>query len=479
MCISNRKGGFIIKLSIKGSGSWIVGQKEYLGHVYTNEEYGVIELEFEIVHHGKPLSFLELPLTIEYISGEYSNGAKATFINCRRNSTNDIYNVSTKFSYSVEFLLNGVSLDSSTAFFESISFEIQGLNSWGGISAYKNNGDDNFALVHNDEVSRVIYSSNQFELSYHIQASPLPYFDWELLKHKIELNQRTIISIESKETKDIYWFMKQLNVLKRLIEISFGKQLFIHSINGYLPDKIIKYAIEFKSPRIQSKEVHLPLKQEYLFTLNELVELGRYDLYFQKYEKLEPIIDLYIELLYSENISLTRFFLNIVQALETYHSSFVCNGSTRDFRKRVQDVYLNKLLDQSEKDYYKKLLLAKSNSFITLESRLADLILSEFGTQFELLEWTDSIFPNIISSTRNYYTHLNPLQKKDALSGEKLHFASVILKSILEYYILKEVGFSDVTFRTEKIKEQIEELMTHLKVKEAVNTLQSRQNNHL
>lgn len=65
-------------LNFSGSGYFNVNDKDerYHGNLYLNTEQGGIMLEIDIFHEGAPLSYLVLPLEIEYISGELTNGFK-------------------------------------------------------------------------------------------------------------------------------------------------------------------------------------------------------------------------------------------------------------------------------------------------------------------------------------------------------------------------------------------------------------------
>ena len=52
-------------------------------------------------------------------------------------------------------------------------------------------------------------------------------------------------------------------------------------------------------------------------TLPELIEKNSFQLFFEKQELLEPVLELYLEILTSTHTSNRRVFLNVVQALET------------------------------------------------------------------------------------------------------------------------------------------------------------------
>ena len=146
-----------------------------------------------------------------------------------------------------------------------------------------------------------------------------------------------------------------------------------------------------------------------------------------------------------------RAFLNTVQALETYHSRFKAN-TLEEYKKRIKEVILK---DRPEEfvENDKKFLMANSYKFITLESRIADLLVADFNIYFDTGDIKHLDFPNIIANTRNYYIHYdeNIKKKSKILTSEELGIYTRALIYILEYYILIELGFSNL----ENIKKKL------------------------
>ena len=163
--------------------------------------------------------------------------------------------------------------------------------------------------------------------------------------------------------------------------------------------------------------------------------------YFGKHEKLAPIVELFLEPLYVKINSNTRIFLNIVQALETYHSRFVTN-SIDEYRVKVDHLSKARPIENAEE--LKKFLLANSNKFITLKSRLADLLFADGNIFFDTGKIQRNDFPSVIAHSRNYYIHYDESikEKYRVLSEEELQIYNRALLQILEYYILLEFGFS-------------------------------------
>lgn len=139
----------------------------------------------------------------------------------------------------------------------------------------------------------------------------------------------------------------------------------------------------------------------------------------------------------------------MVQALETYHSRFVTND-INEFKQRVDNLLSS--FGETRADEYKTYLLAHSNKFITLESRLADLLLAEWKIHFDTGDINYQDFPSIIAHSRNYYIHYDEglKDKYRILSQEELQIYNTVLIEILEYYILLELGFVETNGKLKK-----------------------------
>src|SRR5699024_3280543 len=145
-------------------------------------------------------------------------------------------------------------------------------------------------------------------------------------------------------------------------------------------------------------------RYSYLFNLDDVIEKGNFNKYMESTIKLEPVIDLYLDLIYSQEMNVTQAFLNITQALETYHSRFIFSGKISQYKRRVDEIIL-KEVPEINKKHYREFLLANSKKFITLQSRIAELLLANFQFRFYTGEIPFFDFPKSVVARRNYYTH--------------------------------------------------------------------------
>lgn len=432
----------------RGSGKVLFSAKEYKCALYYSEDSGSIAINIFNETESGVSSFLELPLEITELSGRLESGYKFTLINLTRDSMND--NLSsriTTFTYCAEYMISGISnAPNENVTFSKIGFVLSDIIDWGGQSIYFIG--DNYELRHKESnVSVNIYEGDKYTLRYKVSGSYLPCSEMELLKETIELKQHGIIELEFTNEQILKDIVPVFNSIKRLIEISVLSQVNVEKMYGYSKkivdtygDKKYERQIDIYGNSIKTENNILRPHKYNWITLSELVANNAIEQFLIKQEKLEPIIELFVELFYLKNSSITRVFLNAVQALETYHSRFVTNDLAV-FKKRVDR--LASMASATNAQYVKNFIMANSKKFVTLESRLADLLYAEGSTFFDTGDIKREDFPSVIAHTRNYYIHYDEEIKKKykVFSPEELEIYNAVLFKMLEHYIFLELGF--------------------------------------
>lgn len=457
-----------MELKYNGSGRIFYKEHEYKCDLYINENQGGIMTTVSV--EKVFADFLELPFEIEFLSGELSNGFRFSLMNCTRQGMQDLVSENRSvFTYFVQYMFKGVGgKECKEIRFYKVNFGLSAIMEWGEISGYT--VGENYELLSNNEIETEVYADERITIKYIVTSSLLPVGPFELLKEKIILSQNGNIEITLKKEDSINEFYEILKKIKRLIELSVLRQIYINEITGWTSDifdeyeqKRIKRPIEIVGGEIKKEELKSSSVHTWKWiTLPELIKNGSFAYFFAKYELLQPIIELYIEIIYSRSISNIRSFLNIVQALETYHSRFKTND-IEEFRSRIYTVILK---DRPESCIKRdtEFLMANSRRFITLESRMADLLLAEFQLHFDTGDIRYLDFPNVIAKTRNYYIHYDEKIKDNGrvLTEEELSIYNHALMYILEYYLLIELGFSDVEQIREKLNKRWGSVSTEL-----------------
>ena len=98
---------------------------------------------------------------------------------------------------------------------------------------------------------------------------------------------------------------------------------------------------------------------------------------------------------------------------------------------------------------------------------MADLLFAENKINFDTGDIAKKDFPEVVAKTRNYYIHYDESLKEHnrILSVEELGIYNGVLFFVLEYYLLKELGFSmDGKEIREKLKERWGSVSQHLDI---------------
>ena len=145
-------------------------------------------------------------------------------------------------------------------------------------------------------------------------------------------------------------------------------------------------------------------------------------------------------------------FLNIVQALETFHARFFYEDNKEKYVASVTERF------GSLQNYpdIEKLLLCDTQKdenckYIILVSRLNDLLIGKYDGLFQDYYVTDAEFAQTVADTRHYYTHYGKSKEKKALKGDKLIDAIGILSLLLEYNVCLQLGIDNQS----KVREQL------------------------
>ena len=257
--------------------------------------------------------------------------------------------------------------------------------------------------------------------------------------------QRVRVSIASEEKLAIKELIsirdKILAIISFAIKnnINVEEEYFLDYEDSYLIGNDIKqYYKHYLLIAQRELEIYDSRVMDYNFTLDQLDSTKDIN---KELEKLVPIFNLYLSLFKYRDMPLEMVFLNIVQALETFHSRFFY----RDKKKEYVDSVMNRFSKSMNFDKLKKKLLSDTQmdencSYIILVSRLNDLLIGNYNTIFYDYWGGEEDYGQIIADTRHYYTHYGSSKEKKALKGDDLGEAIFVLSSLLEYHICLILG---------------------------------------
>ena len=291
----------------------------------------------------------------------------------------------------------------------------------------------------------------QYKISDNIKVEFIPVLgkhEHVMKSEKVIFEQYMVVELTYKRVENFKNIMSNLNQIIQLIEMSTNLKVEIAQIEGFKNSSFYKihqinkrvlnpYRIYYsKEEESDFNNIELIKRDnKFICDLKSIVEVDGLDNWFKKYEDLKPIIELYNKK-FEYDIGEEQEFLNVVQALEFYHTRFVVED-LKEYKQRIEEKckkqpkLLEYIFDKTQND----------TSYIILRNRLIDLILNSNILSFFNRGINFIYFAQSITDTRHYYTHYNISKKYKALQGTELSIVTVILNTLLEYYLLKELGF--------------------------------------
>ena len=170
--------------------------------------------------------------------------------------------------------------------------------------------------------------------------------------------------------------------------------------------------------------------------------------WFQKYEFLKDVLDLYFSLLQIQQPYAQHRFLFRVQVLEAYHRKTYANSSLVAENIKKKKEVIDRCVNQEDKAYLKdKLAFAHEP---TLKDRLLELFrnctviadILEIGSDAAEKDTEINDFANKIRDARNFLTHYDKKKSKEVLGNFDLYKLSEKLDIVIRYYLFIEMGFS-------------------------------------
>lgn len=193
-----------------------------------------------------------------------------------------------------------------------------------------------------------------------------------------------------------------------------------------------------------------------LYTLDKIHETDGVTKWRKNYSQLKPILDLYFTAFSNTAATPEMLFLNLTQALETFHARFITDDAQK-YKNRVDDLVTAFCNDGTNAEQWGNFLIdegqKKNTQHIYLRSRLADLIFAEGELPFWPNGYNISKYIGKLVDTRNYYTHYNPSKMDKSFTKTELPLINGHLISLIEYHLLILMGFDKAEVRRKTVEE--------------------------
>ena len=397
------------------------------GEIIYNKESGLIWLKIERETHvtmGK--SYGSIPL----ITGKLNSGAHVTLYHnkCIKNHTKNF--AYQKLIFQSDYMIFG----NTQGTYNRLTCVLENGLQWSKLSQVDTS---DFQTVKFKGIDEHIYHWFHAKIKFYTTlTNELFRFPRKEVSRVIE---RLTVEIESEEKQDISFFVQVRDKVISLISFAIKDNINIEK--QYLSDFDDYYMLgehtEYSKKDFYSSEPYYHISNidlfDYNFTLQDLSDSEDVQ---DALVKLEPVFNLYLSLFRYQHMPPEMVFLNIVQALETFHSRFFYDNKKK---KYVESVY-QRFGECPQFDQISKLLLSETQmdencGYIILVSRLNDLFIGKFNGLFLDFYMSDSTYAQLIADTRHYYTHYGKSKEDKAFKGDDLLDAIYVLRLLLEYYI--------------------------------------------
>jgi hypothetical protein len=279
------------------------------------------------------------------------------------------------------------------------------------------------------------------------------YFSTKAGDHDLTLIHQNCISIVPKgeEKNSFKWFTEKENKLKGLLTFLMNRPIFEKQIiaKGEYQERYKTreriYIFPSKGLNLKEKKIH---HSEVFITLKDIGSSLEDVINNWFNNKIEPTIENYIRTLYNGNSDTVTVFLNYTKALESFHretsenSQYVTNSQFNKLRSKM----IKAIEDEIDTEFKDKLRGALSyahhyefgkrlmHCFEDIDNEIKEIIFHEHNID---------LLANRIKQSRNYYTHFGKKQEGVIEEGFDLYFANILLKTVLFYWIAKELSFTD------------------------------------
>lgn len=255
--------------------------------------------------------------------------------------------------------------------------------------------------------------------------------------NNVSITQEAFVRIEHKSKLTIEDLWKDITQICSFLTMAYFGQPKIITVELANDESRVECLYRGKKATVKENKKH---KLNYLFTYSFISE--EFNTIFRNWTELGKISNPVIYALhegFSDRPSLVEDkFLNIIQAIETFHRRTRLNEVIpKDEHKRN----VAKILESCPEEYkqWLKEKLSYSNE-PTLKDRISTL-LTELDPLFISRFFADhESIVNIARNTRNYYTHYDQRLQKKALHGAELSILTQRLRIFLLICLLKQIG---------------------------------------
>ncbi len=332
--------------------------------------------------------------------------------------------------------------------FDSLSINYNYLNEWYTENPFSVEwGLPKSYKIHYQQPAPLIVELQEFKISLEPELS---------VNHQragdINLKYFVYLKIEGDRKNHFEDLMNFMEKLRNFISLGVKRPIYSNKVKVKTDKYVIKgqdgkelnplIDVFYKKRRKEYMEKTL-IPSDLLFSFNDIKSQFKNCLkkWIEIDELIKPVKDLYFGTLYNPRMFLENKFLNLVQALETYHSRRY-KGSYSINPKEFGEI-VGKILEVIPSKYKKYFegRLKYANEY-NLRKRIKEIIKKSSNIiEFYLSNNREKKdFINKVVNTRNYLTHYDEKLKNKAAKSEDLYWLNLKLKILVEILLMKETG---------------------------------------
>ena len=417
------------------TGTFTILNDEISGELIYNQQNGIILINLIKKIQSASL-FGKSYGTLPIIVGKLNSGAVITLVNNRCTNNHTQVFSSQQLTFVAEYMIWS-NAEKVNATYNKMVCTLKNAYQWSCFSAFE---ETETGIKVKDTADKKIYTWFDAKIAFSSYLNNSLFVPPR--EEDTTLTQRLILEIETSEKKSVEEFISIRNKILSLISfaiknnVNVEEQYLCDFDDSYLvADKIKTYHNHYLYTSEPIRDVLKTRRWDYNFWLKDIPEEEDIN---KSLEKLGPIFNLYLSLFKYRDMPCEMVFLNIVQALETFHSRFFYGDKKDKYIKSVQERF-------GDSERYKKLLLSTTQidencGFIILVSRLNDLLIGKNDGLFCEYYIENEDYAQTIADTRHYYTHYGKSKEPKALKGNDLLEAIYILRVLLEYHVCLMLG---------------------------------------
>lgn len=363
--------------------------------------------------------------------------------------------------------------------FPNVKITIESFEGWLNINGFKTQYEVNPETKRPHNVSTCLMEPMTFPFS-------LPRFTLQIvstnnidLLSRVKFNQSVTWSVRLNysEGQNLDQVYADIVILRHLIALGMRRPIKILSVvftspqfmqknNEHESPMPIHYYSKLINAEKSEQEIVSPF--DLLFSFGD-VQKDFFNIltrWYELYDQIGPVLSLYFSILYNSQTALSVSFLQIAQAIETFHrrmigGQFLSDAKKDEVKEAFSDAIPTHFSHEEKEALRQKLTYIHELSLRQRLRFLVDSVETEYGPGTLNFIGDKKKFMANVTDTRNYYTHYDKSLKSKAKQGHGLLLLKERCQFLLEMLILKELGLTPNTVEQIFLRTSVYDFILH------------------